>query len=64
MCSLPQQGWMFVEVSMPICSRASKELWPGSEGSLVTKNIFCSLKILAHVTVFKYISSVLITSKV
>lgn len=49
-CRPPQQGWMFVEMSMSICPRASKEPWPSSEESLVAKNVFCSLKILAHIT--------------
>lgn len=45
-----QQGWMFAEVPMPICSRASKKPWPGSEVSLVTKNVHDSLKIFMCIT--------------
>lgn len=44
-------GMEVCEVSMHIFSRASKEPRPGSEGSLVTKNVLCSFKILACVTV-------------
>lgn len=36
---------------MLICSRTSKKLWLGSEVSLVTKNVFESLKILMCITV-------------
>lgn len=57
----------FAGLSMPIFCRACEELWPGSEGSLVAKNVFFSLKILAHITVFfflKLISSVWIVSRV
>lgn len=43
---------MFVEVPMPICSRASKKLWHGSEVSLLTKSVFYSFKMLTVVSTF------------